>query len=562
MPEGYLKGKPDADFWMTQIVAGEKFRKKYAHEEKWKIWRQYYRNIWKGGILPSALIFKTLRTTVPRVYFRNPSISLVATKPGLENMIFSQLLERIDNKLIRRMKIKKQMKRMVMDGFLFGTAIGGLGYGAEFTPSPDLLNTEAPIGTKGEIFEYNRNVRANMPWFLRVSPGHFIVPAGLDDIDSSRWVAQWIRRPLADVKADSRLRETSQLGPTSRPTEQSKQGTSEEEPVDMVDLYQVRDKKTRKVFVLAPYATDKILYYGDDDLQVDGNFPYFTVSFNEDDEYFWGISDVKVLEPLQLELNETRTQIMKHRRMSLVKILAKIGAISEPESSKLVDEDVCPVVQVQGDPRTDIVFREGSNIPEDLFRSYELTKGDAREAVGFSRNQFGEYRPGSGDTTATEAQIVKMASEIRVDERRDMLADMLVDIVTHMHTIIFSRWQEEQVIDIMGPNGMPVWVRFKPDMLRNGAYEVKVDPDTSVPETKQMREAKAIQMYQLFREDPMIDPIKLRRYLLHELHGTSFDDLLFIPQGMPGSEESPMGVGQLQEMIRATANQAQGGGAK
>ena len=68
---------------------------------------------------------------VPRIYFRNPSISLVASKPGLENMLFAQVLERIDNKLIKRMKIKNQIKLMVQDAFMFGTCVGKLGYRSE-----------------------------------------------------------------------------------------------------------------------------------------------------------------------------------------------------------------------------------------------------------------------------------------------------------------------------------------------------------------------------------------------------------------------------------------------
>ena len=50
--------------------------------------------------------------------------------------------------------------------------------------------------------------------------------------------------------------------------------------------------------------------------------------------------------------------------------------------------------------------------------------------MGFSRNQAGEYssQKSHNAPTAAEARIVQAASEIRVDERRDSLADVLVDM--------------------------------------------------------------------------------------------------------------------------------------
>jgi len=180
---------------------------------------------------------------------------------------------------------------------------------------------------------------------------------------------------------------------------------------------------------------------------------------------------------------------------------------------------------------------ESGGIPKDLFLAEENVLHDARETVGFSRNQFGEYKPGSADTTATEARIVAMASEIRVDERRDMVADLMVDVVSDMHNIIFSEWKEPQVVDIAGPQGVQLWVEFTGDMLRHGTYEVKVDPDSSVPETKAVREQKAIQTYQILMQNPTIatNPLaiaEITRFLMREMNNVGLDDLMsMLPDG-------------------------------
>src|SRR6266567_3787977 len=112
---GYINGKPDVSYWMQQVRKGIAYRKKYAYQDQWDTWRKYYRGQWDAKIMPYNVFFKMIRTLVPRVYFRNPSISIAPGKPGLEYMVLAQILERIDNKLIKSMRLKTQLKMAVQD---------------------------------------------------------------------------------------------------------------------------------------------------------------------------------------------------------------------------------------------------------------------------------------------------------------------------------------------------------------------------------------------------------------------------------------------------------------
>ncbi len=199
-----------------------------------------------------------------------------------------------------------------------------------------------------------------------------------------------------------------------------------------------------------------------------------------------------------------------------------------------------------------------STIPKDLFVAAQAIVQDVRETVGFSRNQFGEFNSQSGDTTATEANIVRQASEIRVDERRDMVADMLVEVMETVHQIIFKFWTEETVVDVVGPGGAPIWVRLAPSLLKEGRYNIKVDPDSSVPETRALREAKAVQLYQLLRTNPLIDPVQLTQYLLHELHGVQFDDMMRVLPAVQGGQQE-VGMEGLAGLIGQSVNQLNNG---
>lgn len=544
--EGYLRNKPVVSWWVNQIHHGTKYREKMALESRWADWRKYYRGNWDAGILPKNLFFMMIRTVVPRIYFRNPSISLIPTKSGADNIAMAQILERVDNKLMRAMKVKQQMKRIAQNAFMFGTGVGKLGFGAEFTPTPELNDTAAPIVGRRRV-EYRAGIAKNMPWFLSVHPGSFIVPDELVTKDEAAWEAHWIRRPLDDVIDDPRLKNVKNLTSTMFKGSDGS-ATRVAGKREMVDLVEIRDKRTGKIMVIAPYLEgEKTLYFEDDEFQTDSGTNFYSVSFNEDDESFWGIPDSVILEPRQLEINEIKTQAMKHRRLSLIKVLAQKGAMTEAQKVKLVDSDVGAVVEISD--VNGVKFAEIADIPDGLLKSEGTLMQDVREEMGFSRNEFGDYKPGSGDTTATEAQIVKMASDIRVDERRDMLADLLTDMVSDMHGIIFNKWTDEQQVEVIGPAGIPMWVAFKGDMMKHSKFDVKIDPDTSLPETKAIREQRAVQMYSILKDNPLIDPMRLTTYLLHESHGVQFDDMIRgLPPGV-GTAIKPLKLEEYMNML-------------
>lgn len=531
---GYIKGKPDAEYWLGEIRRGVEFRKRCTSEHRWGVWRNYYRGIWPRSVLPVNLYFRMLRTVVPRIYFRNPSISIQPTKPGSDQAAFAQLIERIDNKLMRTMRMKDQLKKITQQAWMFGTGIGTRGYAQEFKPAPDLLaDGSAPdaIDTKNTPLhkvEYHSNVRDGMPWFLKCNTGDFIVPADTCEFEEARWVANWIRRPQFEVQNDPRLKGLKNINATPPGTSLLSGGANiaGRKRRDIVDLVCIHDMMTKKVFIIAPFHDSKVAYFEDDVLQVNNRMPFYKLVFNDDDENFWGVPDSLILEPQQLELNEIRTLEMKHRRLALIKIMYKKGSIEMTQLEKLLDGTVAAAVEVIGE-LGDIDHFQVADIPPSLRLQGQEVMGDVREGMGFSRNQAGEYSEGkSKNPTATEASIVQAASEIRVDERRDMLADMIVDVFEDIHEDIFDRWHDEQVLQVMGPDNVPVWVSFKPEALKSAQYEFQIDPDTAVPETKAVRQQKAVQTYGVLKDNPLIDPHLLTKYLLRELHGVQYDNMI------------------------------------
>ncbi len=559
---GYKKGKPDVPWWLEQIKKGIEDRDKWTYQSNWNRWRDYYRGNWRANVMPVNLFFMMIRTIVPRIYFRNPSISVSPAKPGFMNMAFARMLERADNKMIKQMRLKQQMKKIIQDTFMFGTGFGKLGFGGRFVPSQ--FGEDEVLNKDGERLEFVNHAMGDMPWFARVRTGNMVWPAKTEDFSTARWAAEKVIRALVDVKDDPRLKNTKDLqGTVWAKIEHSTHRTNH--PIDVIEMWEIHDRKTGKVILIAVDNNNKSkgteLLFEDDALQQYGNLPYFPLVFNEDDETAWGVPDSKILEPQQLEINETRTQIMKHRRMSLIKILVKENAMTHEEAEKLVSEDIGAVVFIKGDPRSSVENFDAGGIPRELFASAEMTMQDTRETVGFSRNQFGEFNSRSGDTTATEANIVKQASEIRVDERRDLAADLLQEVGTHMHGLMFENWGTDQVVDVIGPGGVPIWVEFRGELLKNGRYNVTVDPDSAVPESRELRERRAVEAYSILKENPLIDPVNLTQFLLTELKGVEFDEMMKQLPAQPGvSPGQTVNPAQFADLLGSSLQQTANGG--
>jgi hypothetical protein len=463
---------------------------------------------------------------------------------------------------LRKLRLKQQMKLAIQDGFMCGTGVLKLGFGAEYTPTPDALSTAAPEGKKKDAVEYNSLVEPNMPWVQRVHPKHFIVPDRCTSIEQARWVAHEIHMNLNDLKDDPRYKNTAGIDP-NRPLPGTQITTQGDLPDNTVITYEVRDKKKGKVFVIAPNYSKKPLICGDDKyLQTTNRFPFFPIVFNNPDYCFWGIPDAQILDPQQREANETRTIIMKHRRLSIVKLLIQRGALTPDEIEKLTGEGVGAAVEVTEVGAVEPI-QVVAQIPSGLIESLNLSQQEAQEIVGLGVNQFGEYAPGSADRSATEAQIVNQATQIRIDERRDQVADTTTDIVEGIHTIIFQFWSQEQVVDIVGDDGAQVWVQFTPEMLKDGTYDINIDPDSGLPETAALRKQEAMTMYPILMQNPFVSKLRVTQNFLRELRGIQYDHLLLTPQEMQQqsqqqSEQQDMEFKQQLALIMAKKPQPKG----
>ena len=546
-PPKSLKGQ--LQWWKDEIKAGVRYRTIYGKAKRWSAYKNMYRGFWSDGIVPVNMIYAVGRSVIPQVYSRNPKVSISAKRPGYTP--HAMILERLDNYIIKEMNIKNQLKSNILDSYLMGRGPGILGYDSEYGFNPKFtVGSEfadsglTQFGKKGEQIEYTDEVKSGMPWFLRCSPEDFIVPWGTRRFEEARWYAMRKMRPLRDIK-ESPLYEKKQdlkgahhtkLDGSLDGTSQSKTSHSEKDGENnWVELWEVHDKRTGKVMALS-LDHDQFLRIEDDQLQIEG-LPARVLGFNEDPDYFWWTPDARLIEVQQAEINDIRTMARKHRRVGLLKMIVDKN-VGKDELAKLLDGDVKAVARLdvgpQGDIRKQVAFLQ-SHVPPDLISYAREVREDVREIVGFSRNQMGSFEESSGRRTAHEAEIVRAASAIRIDERRDIMADHLESVVRGMNQIIFKNWGAERIVDIVGEDGARYWIRFTGEDIK-GEFHYGINPEEVLPQNGATRKNDAMQFIELAKSVPGIN----MKYVIQQ-YARQFDWLdpkMLMPQN-DGAGRSP-----------------------
>lgn len=562
--------KSDIEEWRKAIDLGYIFKKKYGDCERWNVYRDYYRGKFAAyhsdtKFLPYNLTYAMARTLIPNIYFRNPYIN-ISPRPKMGSPIpmdiHAKIVEFIDNWLVQEMSIKKEIKTGLLDCFFTNRGIWKIGYDSQFGFKPEQTQdmqglsdtTFSQFTKKGDFTEYNINIKPGMPWVTRIDPDDIIVPFGVRTLDDCPWIAHRVIRPLDDVKADPKYKNVGDLEGTHleqiyKDNKRSDFYKELSKICDWVEIWEIRDRKHKEVMAFVPDYNKFIREPEEDVLQIEG-LPYVDITFNEDPQYYWGPSDVAIIEPQQLECNEARTQAMLHRRVALLKFLVDQNLIENDEIDKMISENVGPVVKIKGPPAPAVVQLQ-PHIPADLIGWVEQIRMDVREMLGFSRQAAGEMPPGR--RTAQEVNIATQAKELRVDERRDMVADALTDIVRKTNQIIFDRWDTQHIVQVVGYDGAKYWIQYAKDAIV-GEYNVKVDVESMTPMTKNLKKKEIIELIGALAKFPGLNLSYLLRTLLREFD--YLDAMAILPQApemaQGGGQPMPAQqfVGQQQQMLQ------------
>jgi len=549
--------------WQERIRNGQRFQKKFGYADDWNHYKDYYRHKFAKGIIPVNIVYSILRSLIAQIYLKNPRVSITPCKPGMEAELNARIVQHVDNWLIRELMVKPEMKKLIVDSFLCGIGTGFIGYDSLYGFDPNKQNQYTQYDKQGARLEYHSLIGPGRPWFLRARPEDTVFPWGCVNSYDAEWVALRVFRPLDDIKKDPKYPHTKDLtgeyvrrrtGPEGEsPNELENSGFESFGERQWVELWQIHDARTGEIMAISQFYDKFLRDPQPDELQIEG-LPCETLIFNPDPDYIYGIPDARLIEPQQLELNDIRTQAMKHRRVDMVKGIMRKGAISKKEVQKLTDERVMAIVEAETDgPLSEAIISftpSAGPILQDLVLSGETVRGDVREMVGFSRIAQGEYQ-GKTHISAAETKAVFSSLNIRLDERKDMIADLLERVVRKFNQLVFTYWDTERVSQVVGPDGAKWWLKYTGQQIRD-EYDIKVTPEEGPnldTGTKFEMAIKAAEAWSKMNQGAIAQgvpvPAEIQRMLFSQFQGTGLDIDRLLAQSQAAGQQAQAMLGAM-----------------
>jgi len=344
---------------------------------------------------------------LPNLIYRTPKINF---RPGREIVpveVQQQALtiENDINAIQVELRLDQEYKRATKDALILGD--GFIKYG---------LTTDSDSDIDDYAFPAPYIKRAS-PWDVGIDPG--CRESNLDDAEYIYFrnlIPLWRAQRSNKFKNKEKLKGVaiSQFLPQHlQENEGSRKNT---ESFEYCALYELWVRENNMVYILDDEGTifDEFPWPYD----LEGKFPLVHISFNHVPDEFYCMGEPEHLETLQLEASEKRTQQLNHTRRFNRKYRVS------PDMAKDDKEKL-----TMGDDGTVVTSREPVDViadaplQADILSEIGMVMSEAKEVSCVSAYQRGGSEPGV--YTATEANMIGQAHNIRVEERRQEVADAI-----------------------------------------------------------------------------------------------------------------------------------------
>ena len=492
--------KPSSDKlveYRQHLEASKKWRKDEGYDAVWRrlvdLYKgKHYDQYSSEDRMLINISFSTINVIAPAIAVNYPKITVNAVNP--DNAAQAVIAEAVVNYWWKHRDIKDEFRRAVKDLLICGH--GWIKTGYRFVE-------EAAVGEEGDDndpqsggeAQPNSIILQDSPFAERVSPFDVFVDSDATSVQDMKWIAQRIRRPIADVKSDKRYNKAARddvevmavsrysEDPSSRKVYDKNYGYAE-----IWEYYNIVDR-TLSVFTLG----------GESFLIKPTKMPYafghpFVMVRNFDvPDCFYPIGDLEQIEPLQRELNDTRSQMMNHRKRFSRKYLYKESAFDQFGRTALESDDDNVMVPVSSDePLGGVVVAFPAVIsPPEFYNQSQLISSDIDRITGLPEFMTGglpEIR-----RTATEVSAITDAANARTADKLSIIELAISKVAKNMLMLAQQYMTGEQVVRVTGKDGEPAWIQFDRDYLE-GDFDFDVVGGSTKPNNEAVRRQGALQL--------------------------------------------------------------------
>jgi hypothetical protein len=510
---------------------------------------RHYLGYVNGDRLLVNISFSTINTLAPAVSIGRPKINVNPRK--MEDANKAIVTESIINYWWQHYGCQKEFQRAVKDYLILGHGWVKTGY--RFIEESKINDVEysadeAATGAPADDVEATTVIREDRPFLERVDPFEMFVDPDATCLEDMRWIAQRTRRPFKDAKNDKRYDAAARkdLSPSAyqkyQNTDRGYMINDQSSPDEAYcDIYEYYNIETGEMSVFSDSGGDKFLIKPIKMPYAFGH-PFYMLRNYDIPGFFYPMGELEAIEPLQYELNETRTQMMLHRKRYSRKWLFQESAFDDDGRQALAsDEDNVIVPVKSGENLNNVVVPMPALInPPEFYNQSSLIQGDIDRVSGVSEYQRGAIPETT--RTAREAAIIAEAGNARVAEKLIAIENGIAQCASNLIMLAQQFMTGEQTVRIIGTDAAPVFLTFDKDYI-SGEFDFNVEAGSTAPRNEAFRRDMALQMVsamQPFAAAGLVNLPRLAEYVLQQGFGVK-DPGSFLTQ--PALQEAPLPPG-------------------
>jgi hypothetical protein len=477
------------------------------------------------------MIFSNTRTLVSQLAFKNPKHFITPLRnptPDFDTIAAAMHLESLLGWTFKEMKTLRETRKCLYDALLGHRGIARLGY---------TLKTEKIKGD--DEINVDEIIKADSPFIKRYSEFDFRHDTQGQDalLEDSRWCAFRFVASLQDVKDNPKYTTRGLRSNAKMITDFGEDGTGIKmrmdsdtgEVTELVEGWEIYDKKTRRVRVIVP-GHDKFIRNDKWEKALDNieGLPAEILYLNENPNEALPVSDVNTYRPMQDELNKIRSLQIDHiDKISRRRYVADENKLSDEEMRKITHGGNGAVARSQGSIENALLPVKDAAISQDVYIIANQVKGAIRQMAGLSPAEG--LDPTTGPDSATEAGIIGVvASSLRSDQQ-SQYEDFTVRLSRKLAMILQktldktaiplnqSQFQEfanrelrgigqSKLVKIAGAEGaimLQPWLELSKKDIQ-GEYLFDVEVGSTQPINEETRKRDYVTLSQTFGQNPWI----------------------------------------------------------
>lgn len=548
--------------YRMDLDTSQKWRKNQSYDNLWQrlinLYRgRHYRGQAVGDRLLVNIAFSTINTLAPAVSIGRPKINVNPRRP--EDGDKSVVTEAIINYWWQHYDCQTEFQRAVKDYLIIGHGWVKTGYRFVEEAKIDKIESTADEAATNDVtgeVESSFIIREDRPFLERVDPFDMYIDPDATSMNDLRWIAQRSRRPLEDVKSDERYDYAARKNLTATSSQKYSDTTVTDtystnlasngstQNIAYCDVYEYYDIDSGEMCIFSDTG-DKFLVKPVKMPYAFGH-PFFMLRNYDIPNFFYPMGELEAIEPLQYELNETRTQMMNHRKRYSRKWLALDSAFDDFGRQMLASDEDNVIVPVKGNENLNnvVVPMPALINPPEFYNQSTLIQNDIDRVSGVSEYQRGTIPETT--RTAREASIIAEAGNSRVAEKLVAIENAIASCASNLIMLAQQYMTGEQTVRIVGTEEAPVWLTFDKDYIA-GEFDFTVEAGSTAPRNEAFRRDMALQIVQAmqpFAQAGLVNLPKLAEYVLSTGFGVKNAGAFLQqqPPPAPAPQQAPPGM--------------------